>query len=412
MNHVVRWLSVCAAVFLIILLIGLNLSASAQGDVTPITATPRPSPTNNGGSARWTIKSMTFQSNYPQGFDFSLEVTSTGGKIVEAGIVWQHTPSVRRRGRPTIDPSGKITASWHPGIDDAVPQWVGVDYWWTLKDEAGNVFETPHQYEEYADNTRKWHRAESEDVLVFWEDGLPDQIGPAVLEAMKKNRPIYFNAWGKLLNYRPRVIVYATDKPWSEWNPGSGTSAPGGVRTVGQTSSNWGGTVQLYIKQGGPDGLAYGTVLHEVDHLYQYFNGGVFSSECWFFEGDASYFEIYTDYDYLARVQDMAASGELPTLQNGGPSCRGSSARDAYDIGVAFWKWIEETYGPDAHRKIWGLVAQGKTPIQAIENFTGSRFVAAETEFRSWLGMSNPVPPTALPTQVFQFPPTPTYEGQ
>src|SRR5262249_13720097 len=153
------------------------------------------------------------------------------------------------------------------------------------------------------------------------------------------------------------------------------------------------------------------TILHEIDHLYQAFNGGVYNSECWFFEGDATYFEIAEDYDYLARVQDMAASGELPTLQDGGPSCRGQDARDAYDIGYAYYKWLEETFGADAHRKLWDLVAKGKTVHQAIEALTGETFVEAETDFRAWLGMADPVPPTIAPTQAFQFPPTPTYES-
>ncbi len=402
---------VLASITLVVLsalLAGMSLSAVAQDDITPKTATPRPSPTNNGGNAKWNVRSQKFQSNYPEGFRFDLEVSSTGGKIVEAGVLWNHTPSVRRRAQGTIDASGKINAIWTPRGGDAVPQWVGVDYWWTLKDEAGNVFETPRKYEEYADNTRKWQRAESEDIIVFWQDGLPEQVGPAVVEAMRKQRPFYYSNWGKLLNYRPRAIIYANDEPWREWAPGAGTSAPGGVRTVGQTSSSWGGTVQLYTRRGGPDGMAYGTVLHEVGHLYQYFNGAVVS-DCWFIEGNATYFEIAQEYDYLARVQDMAAEGNLPSLEGGGPSCRGANARDAYDIGYAFFRYLEETFGPEAHLKVWTLIGQGKTSRVALETVSEMTFHELETDFRTWLGMENPEAPTPLPTIDIQFPPTPTY---
>ncbi len=412
----ILWTSLIAAA-LAVLLIGMSLSAYAQGDVTPQTATPLPSPTNNGGGAQWKIQAMTFQSQYPKGFTFALNASSTGGKIVEASVFWLHNPVVAPHStQGKIDPSGKITAIWTATVGSSVPQWVGVYYWWTLKDAAGNTYQTPHKYDEYADKTRKWDRAESDDIVVFWQDELPKDLGQTVLDAVRKNRAIYYRNWGKLLNYRPRVIVYADDKAIVEWNPGFDVVA-GNVRVFGTTSLSWGGTMQLFRKGDDPQALvsdtellAYGTVLHEIDHLYQYANG--FSpNECWFIEGDATFFEIQELYDSLARVQDMAANGELPTLQNGGPSCRGANALDAYDIGYSFFKWLEATYGPDAHLKLWTLVGSGKPLRQALQTVTGLDFVQMETKFRSWLGMANPEPPTAMPTLSFTFPPTPTHES-
>lgn len=392
--------------FGLMLLLGtMSGPAYAQDELVPKTATPRPIPKNNGGKAKWAIKKSVFKSNYPNGFEFSVEASSTGGKIIGASAVWQHSPSMGRRAPGKINPSGKISAVWE-GSD--LPQWVGLNYRWQFEDEAGNQFETLPIYAEYEDNTRLWHRAESEDAIVHWQDGVPDAVGPLVIEAMSKNRTTYYQNWGKLLNYRPVVIIYADFESWSEWSPGAGTTAPGGVRTVGQTSASWGGTVQVYLPRGGPEGLAYGTVLHEVGHLYQFFNGGA-AGDCWFFEGDATYFEVSQSYDYLAAVQDMANDGSLPTLQNGGPSCRGSNAREAYDIGYAFFKYLAEVYGPQAHRELWALIGRGKTSKQAMEEITQMGFVEMETDFRTWLGMQDPEAPTPMPTMEFTFPPTPTY---
>ena len=264
--------------------------------------------------------------------------------------------------------------------------------------------------DEYADNTRKWQRAESEDVLVFWQAGLPDDIGPDVMDAVKKNRPVYYKNWGRLLNYRPRVIVYADYKPWSEWRPKVGVSA-GGIRRAGETSAGWGGTVQVYSAHPNLDVLASGTVLHEIGHLYQFQNGGTFVAYCWLYEGDATYHEVAQEYDYLARAQDIAAAGELPTLQGSGPSCDGANAREAYDIGYSFFKYLEETFGPDAHLRLWKLIGQGKTVKDALQQITDMDFTEMETDFRTWLGAPNVEPPTVVPTNEFTFPPTPTYEG-
>ncbi|HVO43597.1 MAG TPA: hypothetical protein VMT34_13280 [Aggregatilineales bacterium] len=401
------WLMACG-VALFVAAIGLNISASAQGGISPKTVTPLASPTNNGGNATWTIESNTFQSNYPAGFDFTIQAESSGGKIVEATVSWSHAPGFVKHARGKIDDSG-ITASWKPG-SDAVPQWVGVEYWWDLKDEAGNSFQTPHQNDNYADNTRNWSHAESEDVVVYWQEGVPDDIGQKVIEAVRKERPVYVRNWGGLINYRPHVILYANWDPFKEWNPGIDTVA-GGVIVQGQTSANWGGTAQVFLNDFGTEYTAYGVCLHEIDHLYQKVLGHYSLTADWFIEGDATYFEVVQDYGYLDRVRELAQSGQLPTIQGEGPAVRGANARLGYDIGYAFFKWLEVTYGPDAHLKLWRLLGQGKARVDALRQITGKSFTDMETDFRTWLGASNPVPPTLVPTPAFQFPPTPTYDN-
>lgn len=394
---------------IVLLPIGSQNHVSAQGNPPP-TYTPPPSPTGNGGQAQWTVADSTFKPNFPKGFSFVLKASSTGGKIVEATAFWSHAPGHQRRANGMIDPSGTITATWKRGSGDGVPQWVGVDYWWILKDAAGNLYQTNHQYDEYADTTHVWHRAESEDIIVFWEDGLPDKIGTEAIDAMRQQRPFYLQNWGKLLTYRPRAILYKSRATFAEWDSGTDVVVPGSTQVVGLSSPEWGGTAQVYVPRYGIESVAYSTVPHEVGHLYQFANGGSSGLPSWFIEGDATYFEARQDYDYLQRVKDMAASGDLPTLQESGPVTQGRYARDGYDIGYAFFVWLHDTYGPDAHLKVWTLITQGQTFHQALETVTSTSFIDMETAFRTWLGASNPVAPTPMPTEAFEFPPTPTYE--
>ncbi len=403
-TRTVIWMSLSVLVAAV-LFVGMGFAALAQGEVTPKTATPLPSPVNNGGKAQWAVKSMTFTSDYPNGFEFALDATSSGGKITGASVIWRHGPaSSRTRAQGKIDAAtGKINAQSEQ--KPSLPQWIDVEYWWTLNDDAGNVYETEHKHAEYADNTRKWHRAESDDVIVFWQDGLPDEVGQATIDSMREVRDVYLKNWGKLLNYKPRVILYLNHQAYEEWSPGVGTEA-GGVVRAGQTSQVWGGTVQVYFPRLGVDALAYGTVRHEVGHLYQFYNGGTVGDR-WIIEGDATFFEKVQDYDYLGRVKQMAKSGNLPTLQDGGPTV---SNRDGYDIGYAFFVWLTKTYGDDAHLKFWTLIAKGTSTRDALKQVTGKEFVAMETDFRTWLGAKNPQAPTPLPTIGFDFPPTPTYE--
>ncbi|MEP7284176.1 MAG: hypothetical protein ABI947_00245 [Chloroflexota bacterium] len=400
------WLwTMLAAVALATLFVSMGGTATAQGDVTPQTATPQPSPTNNGGSAQWTINAMTYQSNYPKGMAFALDVSSSGGKIVEAGVIWSHSPGYIKRAPGTIDSSGKISASWDASADP-VPPWVGVEYWWTLKDAAGNIYETPHKYNEYADKGNKWKRLESEDVIIFWQDGIPDNVGPLTVQAMKEQRPFYYQNWGKLLNYKPRAMIFRDRNSFAEWNPDL-KPIPGALTfTAGRTDSHWGATVQVYLDYLGTSDTAYTLVLHEVGHLYQSASGGGSQGVDWFLEGDATYFELKESPNCVERSKQRAQAGEFPSLQGDGPSIRGNDALEGYDIGCAFFNWLAQTYGPDAHRMLWQTLAKGVARADALEQITGLTFVDMDTAFRKWIGVENAVAPTPIELPTSEFPPT------
>src|SRR5579859_1056886 len=137
-TRLLLWIAL-AVLALTTLFIGMSGSANAQGPLTPMTATPQPSPTNNGGKATWKMNSMDFQAHGPKSFDFSLDVTSSGGKIVQATVFWKYSPSSGSNTGGKIDPAtNKITASWDT-IKSSIPQWTGVDYWWQVQDQAGNI---------------------------------------------------------------------------------------------------------------------------------------------------------------------------------------------------------------------------------------------------------------------------------
>ncbi len=393
------------AVLLVAALVVVSFPAMAQSGFLS-TATPQPSPTNNGGSATWEILNSTFESNFPNGFTFTLEATSTGGKIVSAAAIWRHSPvSSRTRRIATIDESGtQMTAVWERAPGDAVPQWAGVEYWWLLQDEAGNLYETPRQYAEYADNTRNWKRMESDDIIIFWQEGVPDSIGPMTIAAMERQRPFFEANWANPLGYKPRAIIYANFETWGEWSPGRGTVG-GGIVVVGQTSQTWGATAQVYDPIIQPvEEVANDTVLHEVAHLYQYANGGTAGLR-WFIEGNATFFELTSGPRIEQRVRRWAQAGTLPSLQEQGPG-----GREAYDVGYMFWVWLTETYGANAHRRVWEFIRSGRTQRAALEAITNLGFVEMETAFRTWLGAINAEAPTPLPTLPFFLPPTPTYE--
>lgn len=403
------WLA-CAV--LIALLIGLNALGSTvtAQDVSPQTSTPRPSPTGNGGSATWTINEMTFASEYPNGGTFTLDATSSAGKITSALLFFQHNPSARNRAIAKLD---ETTGKWIAhGISGDTPQWVAVDYWWQLTDDAGNTYQTETKNDVYSDTRREWNHAESEDIEVYWEKQLPAEMGDTIIQAMRDRREWYYQNWGQLLKYRPRAIVYdgEDDTVINEWSPGSTGVNPGfGDRvatiTGGFTTQKFGAFVGIYrSSRQDPIEFAYAIVLHEVGHLYQYQNGGSWGSEFWIQEGDAEFNASYKSASNFAlnRASQIAQSGKLPAMAELG-------GLDAYNVGYSFFYWFTGKFGEDSHLKFAQLIGRGVRPRDAFQQISGQAFPELEGTFRLWLGASSGDIPTKVPEPTMLMFPSPTF---
>src|SRR5579859_6285658 len=145
-RRIVYW-SAFSVLILVTLFIGMASVTTVHSDNGPTPAytrfaTPLSSPVQNGGHATWNVSKMTFARQYPNGFDFFLDVTSSAGQLTIAKIQWRHSTGKPVEMDVPIDNSGELHAHWAATVMQSVPQWVGVDYWWTVTDQQGNSFET------------------------------------------------------------------------------------------------------------------------------------------------------------------------------------------------------------------------------------------------------------------------------
>lgn len=364
-------------------------------------------PASSTGDAEWTIEDRTFTSDYPHGFEFSAHLSSSKGDIVNATVLWSHAPRNQSRRAAELDENtGLYTAVYDNS--EGTPPWVAVNYRWILTDSAGNTYRSEwYMGDEYSDDSRQWDRLESEDIIVFVEEGLPSDAGQQTLDAMAAQRETYRQAWGDLLSYKPRAILFSNRVSFDEWRVGQGNP-----NVIGQTNPVWGGIVQV-VSGGGVTDLAWGTVLHEVGHLYQSdFVAAGLATGSWQNEGDATLFEIYQMYDYEQRVRNLAASDQLPALLNGTGPSQSSQGPDGigrlgYDMGYTFYKWLVEVYGLDAHRQLIEALGPSVGFNEALEQVTGLSVDEIERRWRTWLGAS-PEAPTLVPIPTMRFPPTVT----
>lgn len=419
-----------ALVILMLSTVGLQAAAQIGATSTPTpsgaavtalvaaNASPYDEPAEIKGDAKWAISDLTFQSNYPNGFEFSAKVTSSLAPVVSATVQWSHNPDAdRARAIGGVDPAtNRATAIWE-ATSNRVPPWVAVNYRWSFTDGLGNSYQSEWILgAEYEDNTRQWTRAESDDIIVYAEDGLPEDVIDMTFDAMQRRRPDFIALFGRQLAYKPRAILFFDYDTFLEWR--GVTVNTNNTILAGQTTDYWGATVQAFLF-GDLDELAYGTVVHEIAHLYQ---ADLYDLRApgWWIEGNATYFEITKGYDYEDRVRDIATFYDIPPLLQGlgpvpndlGPDERG---RLGYDLGYTFNKWLIDNYGPEAHLQIVQLLHEGIYRNESdefnviLEQVTGLPIAEIERRWRTWLGAS-PEAPTLFPTPTLamRFPPTVT----
>ena len=366
-------------------------------------------PGTSEGNANWVVEEPEFQSDYPRGFTFTIHAESDQADIVVASVIWSHTPNFLQREETQFIPNnGNITVVHR--LRDVLPPWVAVNYYWSFIDAEGNRWRTDWIVgEEYRPpNAQLWTRLETEDVIVVAQNGLPAEATTQTIEAMEVQHETFKQAWGGALSYTPRVILFENRYDFNEWLGGFNTSI------LGITSDEWGATVQI-LENGDLIDLTYGTVPHEIGHLYQFDFVGEdgFPAGSWFTEGNATLFEITQMYDYEDRVRNLAETGDIPSLLD--TSWRASFVgaddigRLGYDVGFTFWKWVVTNYGLEGHRAIIDQLALGVSREEAIFNALGVSLASIEYEWAIWLGADAPAPtPVPLPTIDMRFPPTMT----
>jgi hypothetical protein len=371
-------------------------------------------PGTSVGDASWAVGESSFSSSYPDGFSFTVNASSDQGDIVTASVIWSHTPDeLQRREVRNVPASGEITLPVRLG--EPLAPFAAVNYYWSFIDSEGNRFRTEWIVgnEFLPNNLELWQRFESEDIILVLEGDLPDELVDMTFDAMEQQRETFKQAWGRTLSYKPRVVLFADRE---EFDRVFGLFF---VSVVGRTDSRWGATVQVVVDNDLTD-LAYGTVPHEIAHLYQFDVVGDdgFPAGSWFSEGNATLFELSQPYDYLDRVRNFADRDELPSLLLGSydtlfASSVGSDGlgRLGYDIGYSFFHWMVLNYGLDAHRVMVEALIDGADRNEAIQQAIGLPLSEIETNWARWLGADGPAP-TPPPINEIRFPPTPTPFGQ
>lgn len=346
------------------------------------------------------ILSTSTESNFRKNFIFRAKAKSEGSKIVSAAVI------VRERGLrhgerlrvEKFEPAEELDLEYVMETQNlTTPPWQVLYYQWELTDEAGNKFVSDEQESEYADNTRDWQHIDGDGVSFYWYDQ-PESFAKEMLHSAELGYQHVSAATGYQPPYTIRVVLMNSQADYctfwaiyecKDWY------AANTFNTI---------TVQYLIK-GQLDFVQYEVIPHELAHafLHARLQGRVFGIPNWFNEGQAVNNELAPIDRYLARVRELAQSGQLERLQFMEAQATITQDRldrvdDWYATSTSLVAFLYERFGTDILGKIVDGIDGDKNFEEAFKAATGWTLDEYEIEWRKWLGLTDP-PPTLLPTE-------------
>lgn len=260
-----------------------------------------------------------------------------------------------------------------------------VEYWWKLTDANGKTLKTDKQTYEYMDDRHDFKVLSNERVSVYWYRG-DDKFGQALFDQANVALDRLENTIGVKVDNQVKIFIYGSHQDLLD------AIAVGAQEwTGGQAFTDY-GVVVIGITPGNLDwGLKATT--HELTHLviHQATDNPYGDLPRWLDEGLAVYNEDPQNLDSQFRHSFEAAvkSNSLMTLQTLSSSFPADpdAANLAYGESGAVVKFIIDTYGGDAMKKLLDIFSEGELYDKALLAALGVDTHGLDNAWRASLGL-------------------------
>ncbi len=275
------------------------------------------------------------------------------------------------------------------------PPGTAMEYWWKFTDANGETLKTDHQMYEYMDNRHDFQSLSNERVTVYWYQG-GDSFGQALFSQANTALDRLENTIGVKVENQVKIFIYGSHQDLLD------AIAVGAQEWTGGQAFTDFGVVVIGVSPGNLDwGLKATT--HELTHLviHQATDNPYGDMPRWLDEGLAVYNEDPDKLDSQFQHSFDAAvkSNALMTLQTLSSSFPADSeqANLAYGESGAAVKFIIDTYGGDAMKKLLDIFSEGELYDKALQQALGVNTHGLDNAWRASLGV--PALPDFAPAQ-------------
>ena len=329
--------------------------------------------------------SQRYVSNFPQSSVFYVTLTP------EVPIQYARFLLTQNNGIEQFDFEAKVPRkekgeplemkfTWSNVFGPQIP-WTQFESWWVFIDSNGKEWRTESAFNVYADERyHKWTQTKTQYAELFTYDRSAADIA-VLTQATDYSIERLSKEFDYKLQYRPHIIVYASQEDMLDWAPAQWVES-----FIGMASGQWGGAVVAFTDTARFTG--YGIIQHELVHIFQYQSERSIKQLVpgWWVEGSARYFEEQP-VDATALVRKMVARYGAPTLMQG----IGSTAPDGRNIGWKYYvgssvlNYLRQTYGDGVFAKIQAAIARDIRFSDALKMATGKTLQEINSDWQAWI---------------------------
>ena len=349
-------------------------------------------PVSAQGQGQITVNSSTIKANYPSSLTFSCRVQDTvniSDIRLEYQVEQMSFAQVTSEAEIIFDPSSTVNASYSLNMQQygQIPPGVDIDYWWIIKDTAGDKLQTAPNHYVVVDNNHTWNTLTQGKINVYWY-GQNKEFGQAVMSEAQTGLSTIANDTGGTLDQMVNISVYTSAQDYAasvlgapEWS--------GGV-TLSQYNS-----IFVVVE---PDALSSDlpAVAHELTHAVvgQMTFNPYNSIPFWLNEGLAVHVQftgLTLPSQFTTALSNAISNNTLISVRSlcDPFSAYADKANLSYAESVSLVTYLINQYGSTKMEQLLNTFARGSSYDGALQANYGFDMDGLFTQWKTWVDTQN-----------------------
>ena len=349
-------------------------------------------PVSAQGQGQITVNSSTIKANYPSSLTFSCRVQDTvniSDIRLEYQVEQMSFAQVTSEAEIIFDPSSTVNASYSLNMQQygQIPPGVDIDYWWIIKDTAGDKLQTAPNHYVVADNNHTWNTLTQGKINVYWY-GQNKEFGQAVMSEAQTGLSTIANDTSGTLDQMVNISVYTSAQDYAasvlgapEWS--------GGV-TLSQYNS-----IFVVVE---PDALSSDlpAVAHELTHAVvgQMTFNPYNSIPFWLNEGLAVHVQftrLTLPSQFTTALSNAISNNTLISVRSlcDPFSAYADKANLSYAESVSLVTYLINQYGSTKMEQLLNTFAGGSSYDGALQANYGFDMDGLFTQWKTWVDTQN-----------------------
>jgi hypothetical protein len=349
-------------------------------------------PVSAQGQGQITVNSSTIKANYPSNLTFSCHVQDTvniSDIRLEYQVEQMSFGQVTSEAEIIFDPSSTVNASYSLNMQQygQIPPGIDIDYWWIIKDTAGDKLQTAENHYIVVDNNHTWNTLTQGKINVYWY-GQNKAFGQSVMSEAQTGLSTIANDTGSTLDQMVNISVYTSAQDYAasvlgapEWS--------GGV-TLSQYNS-----IFVVVE---PDALSSDLpgVAHELTHAVvgQMTFNPYNSIPFWLDEGLAVHVQftgLTLPSQFTTALSNAISNNTLISVRSlcDPFSAYADKANLSYAESVSLVTYLINQYGSNKMEQLLNTFAQGSSYDGALQANYGFDMDGLFTQWKTWVDTQN-----------------------